>query len=366
MLLARYAPPGVLINDKMEILQFRGADRRLSAAGAGRTAEQPHQDGAPGAGLGAARGDRRGEEGDGAGQGGAAWRSTQDGSRGPATWWSFPFTGPPDDKEPLFVVLFEEASPAKRSGGQASTGAAGRTRLDEAARIPRLEHELTATKEYLQSLIEEHGRTNDDLSSANEELVSGNEELQSMNEELETAKEELQSTNEELTTVNDELHSRNQEVTQVNSDLVNLLTTVDIPILILDIERRIRRFTPKARSILNVLPSDSAARSTTSSPTSTCPTWTADRARSSRRSAMKESEVQDRDGRWYRLQIRPYKTTDNKIDGAILSLVDIDALKHHLGEAAAGEGRGRAGESGEGPVPGDALARAADAALQPC
>ena len=77
-----------------------------------------------------------------------------------------------------------------------------------------------------------------------------------MNEELETAKEELQSTNEELTTVNDELHSRNQETSQVNSDLVNLLTTVDVPILILDRHRRIRRFTPKARSILNVLPSD--------------------------------------------------------------------------------------------------------------
>ena len=77
-----------------------------------------------------------------------------------------------------------------------------------------------------------------------------------MNEELETAKEELQSINEELTTVNDELQNRNHEMTQVNSDLVNLLTTVDIPILILDAERRIRRFTPKARRILNVLPAD--------------------------------------------------------------------------------------------------------------
>ena len=77
-----------------------------------------------------------------------------------------------------------------------------------------------------------------------------------MNEELETAKEELQSTNEELTTVNDELHSRNQEVTQSNSDLLNLLATVDFPIVILDRERRIRRFTPKARSILNVVAGD--------------------------------------------------------------------------------------------------------------
>src|SRR4029078_8749442 len=77
-----------------------------------------------------------------------------------------------------------------------------------------------------------------------------------MNEELETAKEELQSTNEELTTVNDELQSRNQEVTQVNSDLLNLLATCDSPIFLLARERRIRRFTPKARSILNVVQAD--------------------------------------------------------------------------------------------------------------
>ena len=117
----------------------------------------------------------------------------------------------------------------------------------------RSSSELAATKEYLQTVIAEHGRTNEDLGTANEELVSGNEELQSMNEELETAKEELQSINEELTTVNDELQTRNHEVTQINGDLVNLLTTVDIPVLILDSERRIRRFTPKARRILNVL-----------------------------------------------------------------------------------------------------------------
>src|SRR5947209_19024989 len=92
-----------------------------------------------------------------------------------------------------------------------------------------LENELASTKEYVQSLLAEHARSNDDLASANEEFVSNNEELQSMNEELETAKEELQSTNEELTTVNEELNGRNQELGQVNADLVNLLDTVDIP-----------------------------------------------------------------------------------------------------------------------------------------
>ena len=208
----------------------------------------------------------------------------------------------------------------------------------EDRRIPRLEHELVATKEYLQSLIEEHGRTNDDLGSANEELVSGNEELQSMNEELETAKEELQSTNEELTTVNDELQSRNQEVVQVNSDLLNLLATVDIPIVILDRERRIRRFTPKARNILNVVHADLGRPLDDIKANVDVPDLDKRVAEVIDTMAMTESEVQDRDGRWYRMQIRPYKTTDNKIDGAILSLVDIDALKHLVAESQQARG----------------------------
>ena len=211
-------------------------------------------------------------------------------------------------------------------------------------------------------MIDEHGRTNDDLGSANEELVSGNEELQSMNEELETAKEELQSTNEELTTVNDELQSRNQEVTQINSDLVNLLTTVDIPILILDIERRIRRFTPKARSILNVLPSDVGRPFEDIKTNIDVADLDHQIAEVIETMTVKESEVQDRDGHWYRMQIRPYKTTDNRIDGAILSLVDIDALKHLVDDGAAGERRGRARQPRQGRVPGDAVSRAAHAA----
>ena len=119
-----------------------------------------------------------------------------------------------------------------------------------------LRRELRASKEYLQSLLEEHGRVNDDLGTANEELISSNEELQSMNEELQTAKEELQSTNEELTTVNDELQSGNRELNLVNADLINLLNTVEIPIVFLDAQRRIRRFTPQAQSIFNVLSTD--------------------------------------------------------------------------------------------------------------
>ena len=155
-----------------------------------------------------------------------------------------------------------------------------------------------------------------------------------MNEELETAKEELQSTNEELTTVNDELHSRNQEVSQSNADLVNLLNTVDIPVVMLDAERRIKRFTPtRARGAQRPADRrrppdrrDQAQRRRRRSRGSRWPRW-------SPRAEPSESEVQDRQGHWYRMQVRPSQDADSKVDGAILSLIDIDALKHHVADA---------------------------------
>jgi two-component system CheB/CheR fusion protein len=247
-----------------------------------------------------------------------------------------PFTGLPDvKKERLFVVLFEEVlAPGIKS--RRHSGPAPRHKpstASERRRIPKLEHELSSTNEYLQSLIEEHSRTNDDLGSANEELVSGNEELQSLNEELETAKEELQSTNEELTTVNDELNNRNVEVSEINSDLVNLLNTVEVPILILDKARRIRRFTPAARNILNVLPTDMGRQLDDIRRNIDVPDLDQQIAEAIASAVSKESDVQDSGGRWYRMQIRPYKATDGSVDGAIVSLFDIDSLKHHINEA---------------------------------
>jgi two-component system CheB/CheR fusion protein len=336
MLLARYAPPGVLINEKMEIIQFRGQTGSFLQAAPGEPQNNLIKMARPGllaalrATLAEARKAmapvrRNGVEVD------------QDGFTKICDLVVFPFTGLPQVKEPLYVVLFEEVTAREDAEGSPSAGTVRRSRRGQPRQdkrlAPRVEHELIATREYLQSLIEEHGRTNDDLGSANAELVSGNEELQSMNEELETAKEELQSTNEELTTVNDELHSRNEEVTHVNSDLLNLLITVDVPIVILDRERRIRRFTPKARTILNVLPTDTGRQLDDIKVNIDVPDLDRQIAQVIETVTMAESEVQDREGRWHRMQIRPYQTTDNKIDGAILSLFDIDALKHHVAEA---------------------------------
>ena len=329
LLLARYAPPGVLINERMEIVQFRGQTGSFLQPAPGDPQSDVIKMARPGL-ISALRGTLAQAKKDQAPARRNGVEVDQDGFTRKCNLVVLPFTGYPEVLQPLYVVLFEEAGTPDT---EVSATPVPSPPAPEDRRIPRLEHELVATKEYLQSLIEEHGRANDDLGSANEELVSGNEELQSMNEELETAKEELQSMNEELTTVNDELHSRNQEVTQVNSDLLNLLTTVDFPIVILDRDRRIRRFTPQARSILNVVAGDIGRPLDDIRANIDVADLDGQVAKVIETMVMTESEVHDRQGRWYRMQIRPYRTTDNRIDGAILSLVDIDGLKHLVAES---------------------------------
>jgi two-component system CheB/CheR fusion protein len=330
MLVARYSPAGVLINDKLEILQFRGGTGSYLQPAPGEPQTNLLKMARPGL-LGELRATIAEAKKKKAPARANGVEVDQDGRTLTCNIEVTPFLGPPDSNDPLFVVTFDEAEPAK--GPSPRSRAPSRKKPRPGGRLQKLEHELTVTKEYLQSLIDDHGRTNDELNAANEELVSGNEELQSINEELETAKEELQSTNEELTTVNDELHSRNQEVSVINSDLVNLLNTVDIPILILDADQRIRRFTPKARDILNVLPSDLGRPLEDIKSNLDLPDLHEQITDVIESNTMRESEVQDRAGRWYRLQIRPYKSADNRIDGATLSLVDIDTLKHHVAEA---------------------------------
>src|SRR5437667_1066406 len=120
------------------------------------------------------------------------------------------------------------------------------TRADTAA-APR--REPSAAHEALRSITE-------DQEVANEELLSCKEELQSTNEELETAKEELQSANEEITTLNEDLRNRNAELSTLADELSNLLTGVNIPVVILDNSRKIRRFTEAAQRIFNLIPTD--------------------------------------------------------------------------------------------------------------
>lgn len=121
--------------------------------------------------------------------------------------------------------------------------------------VERLQRELTATKEYLQSIIEQQDSLSEELRSANEESQSANEELHSTNEKLQTAKEELQSSNQELTTLNDQLRYRNIELSEIGDDFTNLITSTTIPVLMVGSDLRVRRITAPARRVMN-LPDD--------------------------------------------------------------------------------------------------------------
>lgn len=232
-----------------------------------------------------------------------------------------------------YLVLFEDAEFARKSKRgtpkatktQRTRGATRQRERESAADL--LERELAASREYLQSIIQELESANEELQSANEEVLSSNEELQSTNEELDTAKEELQSTNEELNTVNEELHARNEELSRVNSDLVNLLASVQIAIVIVTRDLRIRRFTPMAERILNLIAGDLDRPIGQIKPNIDCPDLEQVIMQAIDTVSSIERDVQDRQGRWFSLRIRPYTSIDNKIDGAVLALFDIDGLK---------------------------------------
>jgi two-component system CheB/CheR fusion protein len=328
LLLDRYAPAGVIVNGRMEILNFRGRTGPYLEPAPG----QPQHDLLKMArkglaadlriGISQARKQKSAVRRPGV-------RVQQDGILRICDVVVVPVSLPPVSRDEIFAVLFEEpvqpvATAAKAEGPQADVDHLG---------VSKLEDELKATKEYLQSIIDEHQRSNEELLSSNEELVSSNEELQSLNEELQTAKEELQSTNEELATLNEEMQTRNAEVNEVNSDLVNILASVEVPIVIVDAQRRIRRFTPRARPILNLLPTDVGRPIDDIKPALAIENLDDKIAAVVDTVVPHEEEVKDREGRWHRLRIRPYTTVDKKIDGAVISIVDVDVLKRALGAA---------------------------------
>src|SRR5258706_563974 len=240
------------------------------------------------------------------------------------------------------LVLFERTAPptsesetsarADRSGPRAAKNKKSRPattptpgRRDE-KQVLRLQQELAASREYLQSIIQDLEAANEELQSANEEILSSNEELQSTNEELDTAKEELQSTNEELNTVNEELHGRNEELSRANSDLTNLLASVQIAIVMVDSGLRIRRFTPMAEKVLNLIASDIGRPISDINPNIDCPELGQLIAEAIDTVTVKECEVSDRQRNQYTMRIRPYKNLENKIDGAVIVLFNANAI----------------------------------------
>jgi two-component system CheB/CheR fusion protein len=342
LVLNTYAPAGVVVNEDMEIVQSRGQTG-------------PFLELAPGvASLNLLKMAREGLQMalrtaiDEAKKGGVSVRKesvrvkTGDHSRLVHLVVN-PFTVP-TSKQRFFLVLFEDATPPMKSTTDDTGKTASNASLAEASEqsVAQLQDELTVTRNYLQSIIEELEASNEELKAANEEIVSSNEELRSTNEELQTAKEELQATNEELGTVNEELRHRNREANELNNDLTNLLSSVQIPILMLGQDLTIRRFTPSAAKVMNLISTDVGRPIGDIKPRIDMPDLESLIVQVVDTFAIKEREVQDREGRWYHLSIRPYRTLDNKIDGAVLTVVDVDTLKRSEQRITEAEARLRA------------------------
>jgi two-component system CheB/CheR fusion protein len=243
----------------------------------------------------------------------------------------------------LFLVTFEEAPPpaepppAEENAAAGPAGDANPPATDEAeTRVAALRQELRAKEEHLQATNEKLETTNEELKSSNEEMQSVNEELRSTNEELETAKEELQSVNEELATVNAELQQKVADLSRANNDMNNLLAGTGIGTIFVDHQLRILRFTPAVTQVINLILTDVGRP--VSHIVSNLVGY--ERLAEDVRAVLddlvpKEVEVQTTAGNWFALRIRPYRTLENVIEGAVITFIEL-AWKKQAGEAPHG------------------------------
>jgi two-component system CheB/CheR fusion protein len=321
LILERYSPPAVLVNDKGNILYVCGRTGKYLEPAAGKANWNV---------FAMAREGLRYE----------LTTAFQNALRQPGTvaleGVKFRFNGSEhfvnvtvqrlEEPEPLrgsVIIVFTDApTPVEPSGP-------GRPRqsADRSPRIVDLERkyqqarmELQATREGMQTVQEE-------LRSTNEEMQSTNEELQSTNEELTTSKEELQSLNEELQTVNTELQSRVDELSRSNNDMKNLLNSTDIATLFLDNDLKVRRFTTQATKLIKIIPGDVGRPITDLASDLLYPELAADANEVLRKLGYAEKPINARDGRWFTVRIMPYRTLDDRIDGVVITFADISAAK---------------------------------------
>ena len=226
----------------------------------------------------------------------------------------------------LLLVTFEELAEA----GQAPSSAAAITSeasVEEQSIIQHLKQELNTTQEQLRSNIDELETTNEELQAANEELMSINEELQSSNEELESSKEELQSMNEEMVTMNAQLKESLDEQAALNDNLNNLITSTEIPTLFLDRKFRIGRFTPAIKQLLHLIDTDIGRPISDIQPLFFDGELLEDARTVQEKLSTLETEVYGEDGRCYIRRISPYRTSDNRIAGTVITFIDITSRK---------------------------------------
>jgi two-component system CheB/CheR fusion protein len=239
----------------------------------------------------------------------------------------------PPEAAGLLLVTFEEEETHKPDGRRSRAPAAAPPETLAASDyediIGRLEGDLRTTRGDLQSTIEDLETSNQEFKAANEEVTSVNEELQSTNEELETSKEELQSLNEELQTVNNQLEQKVIELETAHDDLANLLASTDIPIVFLDRQFCIKRFTPATTRLMPLIQEDVGRPVNDFAWNFSDPDLLGDARGVLEKLSPLEREIQDKRGRWYLRRIAPYRTEDSHIGGVVIVFTDITARREH-------------------------------------
>ncbi len=222
----------------------------------------------------------------------------------------------PESARGFTLVFFEEVEPEKQ----------GRRRKESPQTEPlarQLEDELQRVKGEMRTVVEQYETANEEMRASNEELQAINEELRSATEELETSKEELQSLNEELTTVNQELKSKVDELSRANSDLQNLMASTLIGTIFLDRELRIKRYTPAAQSIFKLIPTDAGRPLADLSHSLHYPQLSDDAHEVLEKLSPVEREVRSNNGGWYLVRHTPYRTVEDRIDGVVVTFLDV-------------------------------------------
>src|SRR3569623_914380 len=233
----------------------------------------------------------------------------------------------------LILVLFDEV--------EETMSAEGKTPRDGChdPMVLQLENELQHTKERLQATIEQYETSTEELKVSNEELQAINEELRSTTEELETSKEELQSINEELITVNQELNVMVDETGESNNDLQNLIASTDIATIFVDRQLRIKRFTPQATRVFNIIESDLGRSLLVITHRLDYAGLTDDANQAFETLRPIEHEVAGNNGRWYLARVLPYRTLQDRVEGAVLTFIDITSRRQAEERVREGEER---------------------------
>ena len=321
LMMARYAPPAVVVNDQLEIIQSRGRTGTFLELPPGKASLHILKMARPGLlfelqlALDEAR--KTGLE-----QHRPNVHLDSNGAIRTTDLRIIPFKSPVQDLHNYLVAFEPPTGTEPEAPSLNATPLTDAERMERDKQMNQLRQELAASKEYLQSIIETQDAINEELQSANEEIQSGNEELQSTNEELQTSKEELESANEELHTVNEEMQHRNELLGQLNNDLTNLLNSINLPMVMVGADLSVRRFTPQATTILGLMASDvgrSIPRLKLKIDVAKLEHMMLEVIQDVR---AKQQQVQDNDGNLCTLRITPYRTLDNRIDGVVLTVLD--------------------------------------------